>query len=103
MARKINPNKARRALQIISALPLSHKHQTVIHEVLQRSASEVPAVIQMLDDMDDERKMIVIQTAHDIQKATNSHLKQARDRLLEMSEDDWQALVDEANDDEPTT
>lgn len=103
MARKINPNKARRALQIISALPVSQKYQTVIHEVLQRSASQVPEVIQMLDDMDDARKTIVIQTAHDIQKATNSHLKKSREQLMKMSEAEWQALVDEANDNEPTT
>lgn len=102
MARKINPQKARRALQIISALPVSPKYQTVIHEVLKRSASEVPAVIQMLDDMDDDRKTIVIQTAHDMHTATNNRLKQARDQLMALSDDEWDALVEEANSDEPT-
>lgn len=101
--RKINPKRAKRALQIMSALPVSQKHKAVIQEILDRSSSEIPAVLQMLGDMDTTRQETVIQTAHDIHKATNRHLKKSREQLMEMSEAEWQALVDEANDDEPTT
>lgn len=94
----LDPAKLTLALQQLEALKVSKAAKQQIADMLQAAAnpdSEHPTVV--MATLPGERKHNVQQTAQALKQVTSSVTRRGKQALIEMSDEEWQKLVDEAN------
>lgn len=86
------------ALSSVDTLNVSQQTKALLRDMLNAAASDTPITPDsVLSGMETERRESVAQIAKMIAKQRRGVVRRARRNLLDMSEGEWQSLVEEAN------
>jgi hypothetical protein len=95
---RLSPEKLQLAIQEVQASRLSAAAKQTVIAMLQAAANpDSQRIDVVLRTLQPDRRRTIERTASKVNEATNKTLARARAALLELSDDEWQRLVDDAN------